>query len=61
VSGEALRAALAEAIGDPARVSTGDSERDLHAADITFHPPHRPDVVVHVRTTEEVSAIDFGC
>ena len=57
MSGEALRAALAEAIGDPARVSTGDSERDLHAADITFHPPHRPDVVVHVRTTEEVSAV----
>ena len=56
MSGEALRAALA-AIGDPARVSTGDSERDLHAADITFHPPHRPDVVVHVRTTEEVSAV----
>ena len=52
-----MRAALAEAIGDPARVSTGDSERDLHAADITFHPPHRPDVVVHVRTTEEVSAV----
>ncbi|HKP09528.1 MAG TPA: FAD-binding protein, partial [Gaiella sp.] len=57
MSGEALRAALAEAIGDPARVSTGDSERDLHAADITFHAPQRPDVVVHVRTTEEVSAV----
>ena len=54
---EELRAALAAAVGDTARVSTGDSERDLHAEDITFHRPHRPDVVVHVRTTGEVSAV----
>jgi D-lactate dehydrogenase (cytochrome) len=57
VNAEALRSALAEAIGDATRVSTGESERDLHARDITFHPPHRPDVVVHVRTTNEVSAV----
>ena len=43
---EELRAALAAAVGDTARVSTGDSERDLHAEDITFHRPHRPDVVM---------------
>ena len=57
MNAEALRSALADAIGDPTRVSTGDSERDLHARDITFHAPHRPDVVVHVRTTDEVSAV----
>ena len=41
-----LRAALVVALGDERRVSDGDSERDLHASDITFHRPHRPDVVV---------------
>ena len=52
-----LRAALVGAIGDEARVSTGDSERDLHANDISFHRPHRPDAVVYPLTTEEVAAI----
>jgi D-lactate dehydrogenase (cytochrome) len=52
-----LRDALAEALGDPGRVSDGESERDLHAGDITFHRPHRPDVVVYATTTEEVSAV----
>jgi D-lactate dehydrogenase (cytochrome) len=57
VSADELRAALAEAIGDETRVSTGESERDLHAEDITFHRPRRPDVVVYARTTAEVSAV----
>ena len=57
MSADELRAALAEAIGDETRVSTGDSERDLHAEDITFHRPRRPDVVVYARTTAEVSAV----
>ena len=52
-----LRDALVEALGDPGRVSDGESERDLHAGDITFHRPHRPDVVVYATTTEEVSAV----
>jgi D-lactate dehydrogenase (cytochrome) len=52
-----LRAALAKALGDATRVSTGDSDRDLHAEDITFHRPHRPDVVVYPLTTAEVSAV----
>jgi D-lactate dehydrogenase (cytochrome) len=52
-----LRDALAEALGDPGRVSDGESERDLHAGDITFHRPHRPDVVVYATTTAEVSAV----
>ena len=57
MSADGLRAALAEAIGDETRVSTGESERDLHAEDITFHRPRRPDVVVYARTTVEVSAV----
>jgi D-lactate dehydrogenase (cytochrome) len=57
VNADELRAALAEAICDETRVSTGDSERDLHAEDITFHRPRRPDVVVYARTTAEVSAV----
>ena len=52
-----LRDALVEALGDPGRVSDGESERDLHAGDITFHRPHRPDVVVYATTTEDVSAV----
>ena len=57
MSTEELRAALTEAIGDPARVSTGESELDLHAADFSFHRPHRPDVVVRVQSTAEVTAV----
>ncbi len=52
-----LRDGLAEALGDPRRVSDGDSERDLHASDITFHRPHRPDVVVYATSTEDVVAV----
>ena len=57
MNAEELRAALARAIGDPARVSTGESELDLHAGDISFHRPHRPDVVVKAESTAEVSAV----
>jgi D-lactate dehydrogenase (cytochrome) len=49
--------ALVEALGDPRRVSTGESERDLHASDITFHRPHRPDVVVYPESAAEVAAV----
>jgi D-lactate dehydrogenase (cytochrome) len=55
---EPLRDALVTALaGDAARVSAGDSDRDLHAADMTFHEPHRPDVVVYPVTTDEVSRV----
>ena len=54
---EELRRALVAAIGDERRVSDGASERDLHAGDISFHRPHRPDVVVYATTTEDVSAV----
>ena len=52
-----LRAALVDALGDERRVSDGDSERDLHSGDMTFHRPQRPDVVVYPQTTEEVAAV----
>ena len=57
VSAGDLRAALVDALRDERRVSDGDSERDLHASDMTFHRPHRPDVVVYPQTTEEVAAV----
>jgi D-lactate dehydrogenase (cytochrome) len=53
----ALVDALLGVVGDPARVSTGDSERDLHAEDLTYHAPHRPDVVVYALETPEVAGI----
>lgn len=52
-----LRDALVEAIGDEERVAAGESERDLHAADLTFHRPRRPDVVVYPLSTEDVSRV----
>ncbi len=57
MSSAELREALVGALGDARRVSDGDSERDLHSSDITFHRPHRPDVVVYPETTEEVAAV----
>ena len=38
-------------------MSVGDSVRDLHAADYSLHPPHRPDVVVYPTTTAEVAGV----
>ena len=57
MSASELRAALAEAIGDGGRVSDGESERDLHSSDITFHRPRRPDVVVYPLSTDEVASV----
>jgi D-lactate dehydrogenase (cytochrome) len=51
---ERLAAALG---GDASRISTGASERDLHAEDMTFHEPHRPDVVVYPVSTAEVASV----
>ncbi|MBA2332028.1 MAG: FAD-binding oxidoreductase, partial [Actinobacteria bacterium] len=48
---ESLRETLAGFV----RVSDGDSDRDLHAADITFHLPRRPDLVAYPSSTAEVS------
>ncbi|HOV89558.1 MAG TPA: FAD-binding oxidoreductase [Syntrophorhabdaceae bacterium] len=38
-------------------VSTGDSVRELHSHDESFHAPVLPDVVVFPRSTEEVSKV----
>jgi D-lactate dehydrogenase (cytochrome) len=57
VSPDELRVALVAALGDERRVTVGESERDLHASDITFHRPHRPDVVVYPLTTAEVASV----
>ncbi|MBS1877933.1 MAG: FAD-binding protein [Actinobacteria bacterium] len=45
------------ALGLDGAVSTGDSDRTLHSEDLTFHRPHRPDVVVFARTTTDVSQV----
>ena len=57
VAAQELREALLEVLGEDARVSDGDSDRDLHGADITFHTPRRPDLVVYPTSTEEVSRV----
>jgi D-lactate dehydrogenase (cytochrome) len=56
VTGPTLHDALIEALG-PGAVADGDSERDLHGADLTFHEPHRPDLVVYPGSTGEVSRV----
>ncbi len=50
------KCALREALGED-RVRDGDSERDLHAEDLSFHAPHRPDLVVYPGSTEEVARV----
>ena len=57
VAADALRLELEAALGDGGRVSTGDSDRDLHASDISFHRPRRPDVVVYPASTGDVSRV----
>jgi D-lactate dehydrogenase (cytochrome) len=52
-----LAAALRDVFGDESRVSTGDSDRDLHSEDMTFHTAHRPDLVVYPTSTEEVAHV----
>lgn len=47
---------LRAALGDE-RVRDGDSERQLHGADSTFHRPHLPDLVVYPGSTAEVSHV----
>jgi FAD/FMN-containing dehydrogenase len=57
VAAKGLREALVEHLGDEARVSDGESERDLHSEDLSFHRPHRPDLVVYPTSTEAVSRV----
>ena len=51
-----MKSALLEALGED-RVRDGDSERDLHSSDLSFHTPHRPDLVVYPGSTEEVALV----
>ena len=51
-----LRADLLRLVPDERRVNDGESALDQHAADLSYHVPHRPDVVVYPETTAEVSA-----
>jgi D-lactate dehydrogenase (cytochrome) len=57
VAADELRDAVAEVLGADARVSDGESDRDLHGADITFHQPRRPDLVVYPATPDEISRV----
>jgi D-lactate dehydrogenase (cytochrome) len=52
-----LREALLEVVPDPTRVSDGESVLEGHSRDLTYHPGHRPDVVVFPTSTEEVAAV----
>jgi D-lactate dehydrogenase (cytochrome) len=51
-----LKQALSDALG-PEHVRDGDSERDLHAEDLSFHAPHRPDLVVYPGSRDEVAFV----
>ena len=57
MSVESLAEALREALPASTRVSTGESDRDLHAEDMTVHAPRRPDVVVYAASKEDVSHV----
>ena len=52
-----LRADLLELVADERRVSDGESVLDQHAGDLSYHRPHRPDVVVFPESTGEVAAV----
>jgi D-lactate dehydrogenase (cytochrome) len=52
-----LRAQLARLLPDERRVSDGESVLDQHAADLSYHAAHRPDVVVWPQSTAEVAAV----
>jgi D-lactate dehydrogenase (cytochrome) len=52
-----LRSDLLHVLPDERRVVDGESVLDQHGADLSYHPPHRPDVVVYPQSTAEVSAV----
>ena len=54
---ESLAAALRDVLPVSSRVSTGESDRDLHAEDMTVHAPCRPDVVVYATSTDDVACV----
>jgi D-lactate dehydrogenase (cytochrome) len=52
-----LRAELLRLVPDESRVSVVESVLDQHAGDLSYHEPHRPDVVVFAESAAEVSAV----
>jgi D-lactate dehydrogenase (cytochrome) len=52
-----LRAQLLRLVPDERRVNDGDSVLDQHAGDLSYHPPHRPDIVVFPESAQEVAAV----
>src|SRR6478735_5409972 len=52
-----LRSELLGLINDEARVNAGESALDQHGSDLSYHPAHRPDVVVYPESTAEVAAV----
>jgi D-lactate dehydrogenase (cytochrome) len=52
-----IRSDLVGLIGDEQRVNDGDSALDQHASDLSYHPAHRPDVVVYPTSAAEVAAV----
>jgi D-lactate dehydrogenase (cytochrome) len=54
---DTLRDALLELVGDERRVSSSEAALDQHARDLSYHPPHAPDVVVYPESTAEVASV----
>jgi D-lactate dehydrogenase (cytochrome) len=52
-----LRAELLRVLPGEARVSTSPAVLEEHGRDLTYHPPHPPDVVVLPESTAEVAAV----
>ncbi|WP_067932595.1 FAD-binding oxidoreductase [Alicyclobacillus kakegawensis] len=52
-----IQEALMSIIPDPERVSSSPSVRAQHGRDLSYHPPHMPDVVVFAASTREVSEV----
>ncbi|HEY8030228.1 MAG TPA: FAD-linked oxidase C-terminal domain-containing protein [Gaiellaceae bacterium] len=52
-----MRADLLRLVPDESRVSEVGSVLEQHGADLSYHEPHLPDVVVYPESTAEVSAV----
>jgi D-lactate dehydrogenase (cytochrome) len=52
-----LRTELLRLVPDERRVTDVESVLDEHGADLSYHAPRRPDVVVYPQSTQEVAAV----
>src|SRR5438132_50387 len=52
-----LRTDLLRLVPDERRVSDVESVLEQHGADLSYHAPRRPDVVVYPESTQEVAAV----